>query len=58
VECFVFNATLFRVRRPNSFPIALANLSGQHTMAKIAEHFGVHYATVGRLVKVYEEAQR
>ena len=38
--------------------IALAFLSGQHTMAKIAEHFGVHYTTVSRLVKVYEKAQR
>lgn len=34
--------------------IALAYLSGQHTMAKIAEYFGVHYTTVSRLVKVYE----
>jgi len=38
--------------------IALAFLSGQHTMAAIAEHFGVHYTTVSRLVKVYEESQR
>ena len=36
--------------------IALAYLSGQHTMAKIAEHFGVHYTTVSRLVKVHEAA--
>ena len=26
--------------------IALAYLSGQHTMAAIAAHFGVHYTTV------------
>ena len=38
--------------------IALAYLSGQYTMAKFAEHFGVHYTTVSRLVKVYEKAQR
>lgn len=38
--------------------IALAYLSGEHTMAAIAEHFGVHYTTVSRLVKVYEAAQR
>lgn len=38
--------------------IALAYLSGQHTMAAIAEHFGVHYATVSRLVKAHEAAQR
>lgn len=37
--------------------IALAYLSGQHTMAAIATHFGVHYTTVSRLVKVYEESQ-
>lgn len=38
--------------------IALAYLSGQHTMAAIAEHFGVHYTTVSRLVKGYEAAQK
>ncbi len=38
--------------------IALAYLSGHHTMAAIADHFGVHYTTVSRLVKVYEENQR
>lgn len=38
--------------------IALAYLSGQHTMAAIANHFGVHYTTVSRLVKAYEAAQR
>ena len=36
--------------------IALAYLSGQHTMAVIATHFGLHYTTVSRLVKAYEEA--
>ena len=34
--------------------IALAYLSGQHTMAAIAGHFDVHYTTVSRLVKAYE----
>ena len=34
--------------------IAIAFLSGQHTMASIAEYFGVHYTTVSRLVKGYE----
>ena len=38
--------------------IALAYLSGRHTMAKIAKHFGVHFTTVSRLVNVYEKAQR
>ena len=38
--------------------LALAYLSGQHTMAAIAGHFGVHYTTVSRLVKDYEESQR
>lgn len=37
--------------------IARAYLSGQHTMATIAEHFGVHYSTVSRLVKNHEEAE-
>jgi putative transposase len=35
--------------------IAIAYLSGQHTMAAIADYFGVHYTTVSRLVKAYEE---
>ncbi|MFN0315112.1 MAG: helix-turn-helix domain-containing protein [Burkholderiales bacterium] len=37
--------------------IALAYLSGHHTMAAIAEHFGVHYTTVSRLVKAHEADQ-
>ena len=36
--------------------IALAYLSGQHATAKTAEHFGVYYTTVSRLVKVHEVA--
>ena len=38
--------------------IALAYLSGQHTMAAIATRFGVHYTTVSRLVKAYEADQK
>ncbi len=38
--------------------IALAYLSGRHTMAAIAEHFGVHYTTVSRLVRGYEAQLR
>ncbi|MBS0311313.1 MAG: transposase [Proteobacteria bacterium] len=38
--------------------IARAYISGQHTLAAVAEHFGVHYSTVSRLVKNYEEADR
>ena len=38
--------------------IALAYLSGQHTMAAIAGHFNVHYTTVSRLVKAYEATNR
>ena len=38
--------------------IALAYLSGQHTMAEIAEHFGLHYTSVSRLVKAYEADQK
>ena len=33
-------------------------VSGQHTMAAIADHFGVHYATVTGLVKAYEVERR
>lgn len=38
--------------------IALAYLSGEHTMAAIAAHFGVHYTTVSRLVKAHEAGSR
>ena len=38
--------------------IALAYLSGQHTMSAVAAHFGVHYTTVSRLVKAYEADQQ
>nr|WP_119628567.1 transposase [Methylocaldum marinum] len=34
--------------------MALAYLSGDHSMKAIAEVFGVHYATVSRAVKAYE----
>lgn len=37
--------------------IALAFLSGRHTMAAIADHFGVHLTTVSRLVKAHERAK-
>jgi putative transposase len=38
--------------------IALAYLSGQHTLAAIAEHFAVHFTTVSRLVRRYEAMHR
>jgi hypothetical protein len=34
--------------------IAMAFLSGHHTMAAMADYFGVHSTTVSRLVKGYE----
>jgi REP element-mobilizing transposase RayT len=34
--------------------MARAYLSGQHTMAAIAQHFGVHYATVSRAVNAFK----
>ena len=37
--------------------MARAYLSGQHTMAAIAEHFGVHYSTVSRVVASFENAE-
>jgi len=35
--------------------MARAYISGQHTMAAIANHFGVHYSTVSRSVKEWEK---
>jgi len=34
--------------------MAQAYLSGQHSMAAIAKHFGVHYSTVSRTVSAFE----
>jgi REP element-mobilizing transposase RayT len=48
----------FEQKHTRDEAIALAYLSGQHTMAAIAEHFAVHYTTVSRLVKVYEGARQ
>jgi transposase-like protein len=46
----------FEKRYARNEAIARAYLSGQHTMAAIARHFGVHYTTVSRLVGVYEDS--
>jgi len=46
----------FERRYPRNEAMARAYQSGQHTMLAIAEHFGVHYSTVSRMVKVYENA--
>jgi len=47
----------FAQKHERNDAIALAYLSGQHTMTAIAEHFGVHYTTVSRLVKAHEAAK-
>lgn len=41
---------------PRDEAMAKAYLSGDHTMRAIAEHFGVHYATVSRAVRRLEVA--
>ncbi|MDX8399135.1 MAG: transposase [Gallionellaceae bacterium] len=41
----------FAQRYSRNEAMACAYLSGQHTMAAIAQHFGVQYATVSRVVK-------
>lgn len=48
----------FEQRYARNEAMARAYLSGQHTMAAIARHFGVHYATVSRMVKAYENSAR
>ncbi|MGO8754439.1 MAG: transposase [Gallionellaceae bacterium] len=45
----------FEQRYPRSEAIARAYLSGQHSMAAIARHFRVHYSTVSRAVRNYEQ---
>lgn len=46
--------TDFEQRYPRDDAMARAYLSGRHTMLAIAAHFGVHYSTVSRAVKAYE----
>jgi hypothetical protein len=46
--------TDFETRYPRNEAMARAYLSGQYTMLAIAEHFGVHYSTVSRMVRGYE----
>ncbi|RJQ48551.1 MAG: addiction module toxin RelE [Gammaproteobacteria bacterium] len=40
---------------PRHEAMARAYLSGQHSMAAIARHFGVHYSTVSRAVRQHEQ---
>jgi hypothetical protein len=47
----------FEHRYARNEAMARAYMSGQHTMAAIAEHFGVHYSTVSRMVASYEDAE-
>ncbi len=49
--------TEFEQRYDRNEAMARAYMSGQHTMAAIAEHFGVHYSTVSRMVASYEDAE-
>lgn len=48
----------FEQRYERSEAMARAYHSGQHTMAAIARHFGVHYSTVSRSVKAFEEPNK
>ena len=40
-----------------SLALPLAYLSGDHAMKAVVDAFGVHYATVSRAVKAYEDAE-
>jgi len=44
----------FERHYPRHEAMAQAYLSGQYSMAAIARHFGVHYSTVSRLVRAFE----
>jgi putative transposase len=48
----------FERRHDRNEAIARAYLSGQHTMAAIAGHFGVRYTTVSRLMREYEDSAK
>jgi len=45
----------FEKRYPRNEAMARAYRSGRYAMADIARHFKVHYSTVSRAVKVYED---
>lgn len=47
----------FDQRYDRNEAMARAYMSGQHTLAAIAEHFGVHYSTVSRAVAGHEGAE-
>lgn len=47
----------FERRYDRNEAMARAYLSRQHTMAAIAQHFGVHYTTVSRIVSGYENSR-
>ncbi|MGL4231352.1 MAG: hypothetical protein ACRDAM_00635 [Casimicrobium sp.] len=47
----------FAKKFPRDEAIARAFLSGHHTMAAVADFFHVHYTTVSRLVKGFENAK-
>lgn len=47
----------FEQRYERNEAMARAYMSGQHTMAAIAEHFGVHYSSVSRAVASHEDAE-
>ncbi len=46
----------FEQRYDRNEAMARAYQSGQHTMAAIARHFGVHYSTVSRMVRAHEDS--
>jgi hypothetical protein len=48
----------FEQRYDRNEAMARAYLSGQHTMAAIAQHFGVHYSTVSRMVREHEDSEK
>lgn len=45
-------------RYPRNEAMARAYLSGHHTQQAIALHFGLHYTTVSRLIKAYEQERQ
>ncbi len=45
----------FAKKFPRDEAIARAYLSGHHTMASVARYFNLHYTTVSRVVKAFEE---
>lgn len=48
----------FAAQYPRNEAMTRAFLSGHHTQQAIADHFGVHYTTMSRIIKAHERVTK